>query len=199
MGGGLSNNVMPEGETMARIPSYKALLKIFEALPDEVRGHFPHVPKLVKEFPYDVALAYSFLKIEQAQNRALYGGVVKVHRGEAEFVRRVMNFQHLTRDGFKEIYKNVFGVALPKSTTDKLATAEKIRDRVIHGKSVDDNEMREAIADCLEYACLFNSDVSACAAFKPFGDMRGFKGRADSLDKRTTKWVMRGLGFGVKA
>jgi len=184
---------------MARIPSYKALLKLHESLPAEVSGHFSHVPKLIESFPYEVALAYSFLKIEQAQNRALYGGVVKVHRGEADFVRRVMNFQHLTRDRFKEIYKNVFGVALAKATTDKLNTAEKIRDRVIHGKSVDDNEMREAIADCLEYACLFNADVSACAGFKPFGNMRGFKGRADSLDKRTTKWVMRGLGFGVKA
>ena len=187
------------GGKMARIPSYKALLKIYEALPDEVKGHFLHVPKLIKGFPHEVALAYSFLKIEQAQNRALYGGVVKVHRGEAEFVRRLMTFQHLTRDGFKEIYKNVFGVALTKATAAKLDTAETIRDRVVHGKSVDDNEMREAIADCLEYACLFNANVSAAAGFKPFGDMRGFKGRADSLDKRTTKWLMRGLGFGVKA
>lgn len=184
---------------MARVPSYKALLKIHKALPTEVQAHFSHVPKLIEGFPYEVALAYSFLKIEQAQNRALYGGVVKVHRGDAEFVRRVMNFQHLTREGFKDIYKNVFGVALTKATAAKLETAEKIRDRVIHGKAVDDNEMREAIADCLEYACLFNADVSTCAAFKPLGDMRGFKGRADSLDKRTTKWLMRGLGFGVKA
>ncbi len=183
---------------MAPVPNYKALLKIYETLPEEVKRHFAHVPRLIEEFPYEVALAYSFLKIEQAQNRALYGGVVKVHRGESEFVRRVMNFQHLTRDGFKEIYKNVFGAALTKGTAAKLDTAEKIRDRVIHGKSVNENEMREAIADCLEYACLLNAEISGCAGFKPFGDMRGFKGRADSLDKRTTKWLMRGLGFGVK-
>lgn len=184
---------------MVRVRSKKELLKIYDDLPDEVKRHFLHVPALINDFPYEVALAYSFLKIEQAQNRALYGGVVKVHRGEAEFVRRVMNFQHLTRDGFKEIYKNVFGVALTKVTAAKLDTAEKIRDRVIHGKSVNDSEMREAIADSLEYAGLFNEEVSGSAGFKPFGDMRGFKGRADSLDKRTTKWLMRGLGFGVKA
>jgi len=184
---------------MVAVPSYKALLKIYEALPDEVKGHFQHIPKLIEDFPYDVSLAYSFLKIEQAQNRALYGGVVKIHRGQAEFVRRIMNFQHLTRDGFKELYKNVFGIALPKGTAEKLDDAEKTRDRVIHGKSVPDNEMREAIADCLHYGELLNTDVSTVAGFKPFGDMRGFKGRADSLDKRTTKWLMRGLGFGVKA
>lgn len=70
---------------------------------------------------------------------------------------------------------------------------------MVHGKAVTDTELRSAIADVLDYAVLFNADVDAAAGFKPFGDMRGFKGRADSLDKRTTKWVMRGLGFGVKA
>jgi hypothetical protein len=170
----------------------------YEGLPEEVRGYFTHMPELV-ELPYEVALAYSFLKVEQAQNRALYGGVVKVHRGDAEFVRRVMNFQHLTRDGFTEIYANVFGTPLSKTCASKLEEAEKVRERVIHGKSVDDNEMREAIADCLEYGDLLNTDVSGVSGFKPFEDMRGFKGRADSLDKRTKKWLMRGLGFGVKA
>ena len=86
---------------MTATPSYKALLKIYEALPTEVQEHFQHIPKLIKEFPYDVSLAYAFLKIEQAQNRALYGGVVKIHRGEAGFVHRVLNFRHLTRNGFK--------------------------------------------------------------------------------------------------
>lgn len=181
------------------IPTYKALIKIYEDLPEEIRKYFQHVPNLLKDFPYEVCIAYSFLKIEQAQNRALYGGVVKLHRGDTEFVRRVMNFQHLTRDGFKEIYKNVFGAPLSKDTSNKLKEAEKIRDRVIHGKTVPDGELREAIADCLNYGVLLNIDVSTAAGFKPFGNMRGFKGRADSLDKRTTKWVMRGLGFGVKA
>lgn len=96
---------------MARIPTYKTLLKFYEVRPTEVKSHFEHLPKLVRDgLLYEVAIAYSFLKIEQAQNRALYGGVVKLHRGNAEFVRRLMNFQHLIRDGFKDIYKNVFGL-----------------------------------------------------------------------------------------
>lgn len=110
-----------------------------------------------------------------------------------------MNHQHLTRDGFKDIFKNVFGSPLSKETIEKLEEAEKTRDRVIHGKSVPDNELREAIADVLEYAELLNNEVSGIAGFKPFGNMKGFKGRADSLDNRTTKWLMKGLGFGVKA
>lgn len=184
---------------MARIPTYKALLKFYEAKSEEIKSHFEHLPKLVTDgLPYDIAIAYSFLKIEQAQNRALYGGVVKIHRGNAEFVRRLMNFQHLTRDGFKDLYTNVFGVPLKEATVKKLSVAEKTRDKVIHGKAVTDNELREAIADVLEYAEAFNAEVNTIAGFKPFADMRGFKGRADSLDKRTTKWLMKGLGFGVK-
>jgi len=184
---------------MSRVPNYMSLLKMYEMSPREIRVHFEHIPRLIPELPYEVALAYSFLKVEQAQNRALYGGVVKVHRGDAEFVRRIMNLQHLTRDGFKQIFANVFGSPLSKTTTAKLDMAEKVRDRVIHGKSVDDSDMRDAIADCLEYSTLLNADVSTAAGFNPVGDMRGFKGRGDSLDKRTTKWLMRGLGFGIKA
>ncbi len=185
---------------MARIPNYKALVRFYNGRPSDVKVFFEHLPKLVSDgLPYEIAIAYSFLKIEQAQNRALYGGVVKVHRGNAEFVGRLMNHQHLTRDGFKTIYKNVFGQPLKDATATKLKEAEKARDKVIHGKNVSEDELREAIADILEYAEAFNSEVSAVAGFKPLGDMRGFKGRADSLDNRTTKWLMRGLDFGVKA
>ncbi|ONF45203.1 hypothetical protein BTO32_01655 [Marinobacter lutaoensis] len=185
---------------MARIPTYIALNKFYEERAQEVKDYFSHLPNLVgNEFPYDIPLAYVFLRCEQAQNRTLYGGVVKIHRGKREFVSRVMNYQHLTRDGFKDIFKNVFGSPLSKETIEKMEEAEKTRDRVIHGKSVPDNEIREAIADVLEYAELLNNEVSGIAGFKPFGNMKGFKGRADSLDNRTTKWLMKGLGFGVKA
>lgn len=182
------------------IPSYKALLKCYQAKSEQVQGHFEHLPKLINnDLPYVIAIAYCFLKIEQAQNRALYGGVVKVHRCNAEFARRLMNFQHLTRDGFRDLFKNVFGKPLKESTTEMILEAEKIRDKVIHGKEVTQNELRQAIADVLAYAEEFNNEVCALGDFRPLGDMRGFKGRAEALDKRTTKWLMRGLGFGVKA
>jgi hypothetical protein len=185
---------------MTRIPTYIALNKFYEKRTQEVKGYFDHLPDIIgNDLPYEISLAYVFLKCEQAQNRALYGAVVKLHRGRKDFVSRVMNYQHLTRDGYKEIYKNVLGASISDDTAKKLKEAEKTRDKVIHGKDVPDNDLREAIADVLEYAEMFNSEVYDIAGFKPFGSMKGFKGRADSLDNRTTKWVMRGLGFGVKA
>lgn len=183
---------------MATIPSYKALLRHYEAKSEQVRNHFECLPKLINDgLPYEIAIAYCFLKIEQAQNRALYGGVVKVHRCNAEFARRLMNVQHLTRDGFRALFKNVFGKPLKDATVSMILDAEKIRDKVIHGKDVSENELRQAIADVLAYAEELNNEVHARGEFKPLGDMRGFKGRAEALDKRTSKWLMRGLGFGV--
>lgn len=185
---------------MASIPTYKALQRCYDLKSEQVKNHFEHLPKLIADgLSYEIAIAYVFLKIEQAQNRALFGGVVKVHRCDSEFARRLMNFQHLTRDGFKELYQNVFGRALRQVTVDLMTDAEKTRDKVIHGKNVTDSELRGAIADVLEYAEAFNAEVNDSAGFKPLGSMRGFKGRAEPLDKRTSKWLMRGLGFGVKA
>jgi hypothetical protein len=185
---------------MANIPTYKALQKCYAAKSIEVRSHFHHLPELItSNLLYEIAIAYGFLKIEQAQNRALYGGVVKVHRCNAEFARHAMHSQHLTREGFKDLYKNIFGRALPKEMSDLMAHAESSRDKVIHGKSVTDGELRGAIADVLAYAEAFNLEVNDVAGFMPLGDMRGFKGRAEPLDIRTSKWVMKGLGFGVKA
>lgn len=183
-----------------KAPTYKAILKYFESRSDQVRGYFYDLGYLLNDgYSYEIILAYLFLKVEQAQNRALYGGVVKIHRGQAIFCKRIINQQHLTRDGFKDLYKNIFGHPVNKETSEKIETAEKIRDKVIHGKTIPAKEQRTAIIDVLDYAESLNQDIHQIAGFKPFGSMKGFKGRADSLDTRTTKWVMRGLGFGVKA
>ncbi|MPQ75777.1 hypothetical protein [Hydrogenovibrio sp. JE_KL2] len=131
-------------------------------------------------------------------NRILYGGVVKIHRGSREIAQRIVNKHHVTRDGFLILYKNIFGKPLDTEILERIKTAEKIRDKVIHGKNVSDSEIREAIVDVLEYSQLLNNGVKSDAGFYPFGDMRGFKGRSSPLDRRTTKWVMKGLGFGVK-
>lgn len=88
-------------------------------------------------------------------------GVWSRFTAENGIFSRVMNYQHLTRDGFKDIFKNVFGSPLSKETIEKLEEAKKTRDRVIHGKSVPDNELREAIANVLEYAELLNKLIAA--------------------------------------
>jgi hypothetical protein len=178
-------------------PSYKALLWKFDSCPKELRDYFGQFSSLIKNHQYQVCLAYLFLRIELAHNRTLYCGVVKLHRADSVLAQSVMDSQHLTRDGFLEIYERVFGGKLPATISGKLKQAVKVRDRVVHGKSVNDAQMREAMYDVLEYAISVNDHLQKEAGYKPFGDLRGFKGRGTPLEKSTTRWLLKGLGFGV--
>jgi len=178
-------------------PSHKAILKKYESCSEEVKKYFMHLLSLVKNHPYEVSLAYLFLHTEKAHNRILYCGVVKLHRAESNIADIIINKQHLTRSGFLDLYNNVFGKSLDTSTLSKIKEAEKIRDKVIHGKSVKDADIRQAIIDVLDYAEALNAELFELAGFKPFGDLRGFKGRGQSLDKNTTRWLMKGIGFTV--
>jgi hypothetical protein len=181
----------------SKAPSYKAVLKRHESCCDEVKNYFDLLPKLIEEFPWEVALAYLFLNIEKAQNRMLYCGVVKLHRADSTLADRAVNAQHITRDGFASLFENVFGRRLTKATANQIDAAEGVRDRVIHGKIVSDAEMREAISNLLDYSEAINSEVDSLAGFKPFGDLRGFKGRRQALDASTTRWLLKGLGFNL--
>jgi len=183
---------------VARIGSLVTLNRCFDGAPGQVKLHYSQLPALLRDASmYETALAYSFLKTEQAQNRILYGGAVKLHRASSTMARSIVETQHLTRKRFKEIFENIFGTAVPDEVNAKITFAEGIRDKIVHGKVVQPGDMRDAIADVLDYAVALNDEVHRIATFRPFGDMRGFKGRAHALDTRTTKWLMKGLGFGV--
>lgn len=180
-------------------PSYKAIIKKYDQCSEGVKWYFDQLPSLLNDgYSYEVSLAYLFLRTEKAQNMALYCGSVKLHRANTEVASRAVNSQHLTRDGFILLYKNVFDKALPSSIKTNLEVAEKIRDKVVHGKNVTDPEMRTAHVDVLEYAEAMNSELKEVAGFEPFGKLQGFKGRGQALDKKTTRWLLKGLGFAIK-
>ena len=165
------------------IKSYKGILIEYQSLPENIQKYFEYLPELIKG-DYEIAIAYLFFKIEQGQNRLLYG-----------VARNIVNYHHLTRDGFKQIYKNIFNKPLPDSIIKQLKEAEKTRDKVVHGKQVKEDQLRQAITDCLIYAKLVNEEIKNIASFEPFGDMRGFKGRKESLSKDVTHFLLKGLGF----
>ena len=107
-----------------QIKTKKGLLKVHQACSSEVQSYFEHLPKLLDEFPLDVALAYAFARLELGQNMALYCGVVKVHRADGELARKAVSTHHMSRDGFLVLYKTVFGFGLPKAARQALKTAE---------------------------------------------------------------------------
>lgn len=96
-------------------------------------------------FPNEVCLAYLFLRLEKGQNKALYCAVVKVHKASAKMSDKAIEAQYLTRDGFLKLYKTVFGKPVSPATLKLSNTAAKIRDKVIHGKTVTPAAVREAL------------------------------------------------------
>lgn len=180
---------------MAVPGTWRGLVSRYSSCSNEVRDYFRHFPSLAKDYPWDVSISYMFGLVELAQNMTLYCGVVKLHRVNVTMARTAINNHHITRDGFKILYKSIFGKALKSSVSKKIAEAEKIRDKILHGKSVSEADKRKAVIDVLEYAEAFNSELNAVANLTPFGSLKGFKGRATSLDKSTSRWVLKGIGF----
>ena len=103
--------------------------------------------------------------------------------------REAVDTHHMTRPEFRDLFSNIFDKPLSRTASEKRVDAEKIRDRVLHGKSVSEADQRRAVVDLLEYAEAFNCEVYDLAGFRPFGPLRGVKGATSSLDKRTSRWI----------
>jgi hypothetical protein len=182
---------------MALIPNVRALRAHFDGKPRYVREFFWHMPDLIAESAkFEIALAYSFLRTELAQNRTLYGGALRLYQAHSEVAQSLIDAQHLTRATFKELYKNTFGKAVSGSVEANFDNAQRVRNRIIHGKTVPTPDIRNALAAIFDYASGLDQEVFAIANFHPFGDMRGIRGRQGSLNKKTTRWLMKGLGYG---
>ena len=162
-----------------------------------VQEYFAHLPELIADFPLDICISYSFGQIELAHNMTLYCGVVKKHKANRTIARSAIDAHHMTRSEFKERFEVVFGSSVPDAVLDPLTQAETIRDKIMHGKDTLEREKREAIYNVLNYAELFNDELQSLAGFRPFGSLKGFKGRAKSLDRSTTRWVLKGMGFNI--
>lgn len=97
------------------------------------------------------------------------------------------------------MYKNIVGSEIPARPAKILSEAEKIRDRVLHGKRVAEREQRTAIVYLVEYAETTNEELQNKASFSPFkADQRGYAGRRVTLPDATSAWVTKGLGFGTQ-
>jgi hypothetical protein len=177
------------------IPSCKAVLKHYTSVPADVQKYFEQLPSLIQRNKLDVCIAYQFIRVETAQNRTLYGGVVKLHQAHGSVASSMVNSLRVTRALFLVLINNIFGKPLPDTIGNKLKFAEKVRDKTVHGKGISDANARQALVDVLDYATELNKFVEDIAGFRPFGDMRGFKGNGQPLDKAKTAWLLKGLGL----
>jgi hypothetical protein len=167
----------------------------YDARPKAVQEYFEHIPGLLASFPLNICIAYSFSQVELAHNMTLYCGVMKKHKAERTIARAVIDAHHMTRAEFQERFEVVFSAPLTNAVLDPLIAAEDVRDKIMHGKRILEREKREALYNVLTYAELFNDELQAVAGFRPFGNLKGFKGWGKSLDRATTRWVLKGMGF----
>jgi hypothetical protein len=70
----------------------------------------------------------------------------------------------------------------------------------MHGRQPDEGRQRAAICKALHYASEMNELIAVTNKlnFRPFsGDLRGIVGRLEALDPSTTRWILKGMGFGI--
>ena len=136
-----------------------------------------------------------FAKVKLAQNMAIYCSAVKLHRVDTQIAFAAIENHHMTRDGFRELIKTVTGKKIPHAALERIAEAETVRDRLLHGKTVTETAKRKAVVDILSYATMLNEHMHQNHGIKPFGKLKGFKGRTKPLDKSTSRWVLKGMGL----
>ena len=177
------------------IPRTAGIKRLFEDLPESLQEYLSHFPNLVAHgYPWDVSISYLFARTELAQNMIVYGGVVKLHMVHSTIAKSAIDKLHMTRPRFRDLYKTIMDNSISNEAITKATEAERIRDKILHGKTVSESDKRKAVVSILEYANLLNEQVFVDAGFRPFGSMQGFKGRAGSLNKPTSKWVLTGMG-----
>jgi hypothetical protein len=166
---------------------------------NDVQGYFSDLPALVaSSFGSEIILAYAFLRLEQGQYQTLYCAARKLHKTETDLTKRALDRQHMTRGAYLEFFKTILGFPIDNNIQSIIEAAEEIRDRVVHGKRVSETEKLEAISRVLHYSDRMNEFIAVHKKlrFRPFSErIRGFSGSLSSLDKATTRWILKGMGF----
>jgi hypothetical protein len=169
----------------------------YDGLSQEVKTFFADIPALLdSDFSLDIVLGYVFFRLEQGQRRVLYCGARKLHKTNSELTWKALNLLDKTRGNYHEFFKRIYGFPVGAATLECLTKAEEIRDRLMHGKELTEPEKREAISLAMQYVEQTNDLIHQQLGFKPYaGDLRGIVGRAESLEKATSRWVLTGMGF----
>ncbi|MBU1317831.1 MAG: hypothetical protein KKG33_11865 [candidate division Zixibacteria bacterium] len=175
--------------------SYKTVIKAYDEAQTEIQKYFPHFTDLIDRYRWDVVVSYVFARIEFAKHMTIYCGIVKLHQTDADLSWKAVTGDYLSRTRFRELFRTIFGKHISEPLLKKLESAEAVRDKHVHGKPVTPANLRKALVDTLKFAEEFNAFVYSVAQFRPFADLRGFKGAGKSLPKSTTRWILKGMNF----
>jgi hypothetical protein len=177
--------------------NWKQVRARYDDLPEEIKAYLDEYPRLLEGFSWKVTVGYVFSQVEAAHRTALYCGVVKCRRVDATLAWQAIDAWDMKRKEFSQMFKVIFDVDLPDDLTKLLREAEAIRDKNIHGKTVESSEQRICQVRVLDYYEGFHQLVRSTGVASPFDDLRGFKGAVQPLDRSTSRLVLKGLGFAM--
>jgi hypothetical protein len=184
------------------IPRSRPRLRdLFNRQGNDIIGFFSEfVPLVDSTISLRVLLAYVFFELERGQSLTLYLGARKIQRTDADLTWKALNNQHITRETFLKFFNTIYSFDLPQTVIEIIKPAEKTRDKLMHGKDVAEAEVRGAIARVIQYSKAINDLMdSKNIHFHPFSaDLRGFAGRCESLEKATSRWILKGMGFEIR-
>lgn len=175
--------------------NYKEVVDHYNQIPDGVRKYFLDLEELLKNSKWEISISYMFSRIEQAKRRTIYCGIVKKHWCDANLTWILVNKDYLSRQRFYDLFEIVFDKKIPTELVEKLKKGEKVRDKISHGMSWKPAEAREGVVSLLDFSEEFDDFVYELDNFRPFGNLKGFKGRKVPLTKSTTRWVLKGMGI----
>ena len=177
--------------------SWRGVRNRLAQAPEEIQWYFTPAAELIEHYPWEVSLAYLFARLERAHIMTLYCSVVKLHKVDSELAAQAVDRFENRHADFRALFANALGRKFPRSLINKLEPAQAVRNRVLHGKNVAEKDFRKALVAIIEYAEEFNQKCYDSGGFRPFGPLKGFKGAAASMDRSTSRWVLKGIGLPI--
>lgn len=167
---------------------------------DGVRWYFSLLDELIDNITSsEPALSYCFHLIEMAQRNALYALLMREYRTDANLTWSAVQNRTVTRKNFSELFEEICGQKLDSKSRNIIEPAEIVRDAIMHGRNRKQAEIHESILKCLEYVEFINDEFAKKVGFRPVGQLKGVTGKKGKpqLDTKTTRAVLKGLGFPV--
>jgi hypothetical protein len=175
---------------------HRTLLKKFKQQNAKIIAYLEPCQELLENsYRHEVIISYMFSRIEIAHREALYFGVVKLHDVDSTLAAQAIDNYDLTRKDFRDKLESIYGYSLTDELKGKIINAEKIRDKILHGKRIKAGETAYAILDAVEYLAGIDQLLKTKSNILLIGDRRGFKGAKSSHSKATSRWILKGMGL----
>ena len=187
-------------------PSLGEIKNQYNKLPPKIQNYYLDFPDLFKDFPYRITFSYLFFDMELAHINTLYCALAKGWKIDIELAWTAVNSQELfwasannkkkDPNSYQEFFYRILEKKIPNRLDKRAEDIRKIRNEIFHGgENPPTAQIRQGIMNIILYANAFNEDIGKITGFEPFGSLRGFKGRAASHDKKTSRLILKGLGF----